>query len=239
MASVPPGVTAFSDADVRRYVDRWLRLEARYSGHAYDGSGTGLRVVVGAKESRIAVSAPHAVNHRRDAADKLADRGTGGLAELLAELVPLTALIVAARDSGDANWDNGHRLKTRLAGLQPRPLFVLDIHGMTGTDTADVEIGLGLSPTQASRALAQSLVSELATAGLNCSMDATYTARRVTTITSWAQLSLGIPAIQIELASAVRPPDGKSESLAKVVASLVRGLRRIDAALRRPACAGR
>ncbi|WP_125775121.1 hypothetical protein [Antribacter gilvus] len=201
---------------------RWLALEQVFSEERYDGgrppwpvevanrvveSTSGLLESLPGTRPHVVITAPHATNHVRAGAMKVADRGTGGLALLLAELTGATALI-ALHSTGDANFDVEHPLKVRLAEL--RPALVIDLHGMRRRPGSDVDLGAGdgLVPdafVSALRASSQVLVT----------VNEVFDAMRPTTVTAFSQ-DLGIRAVQAEIGAHLRPPMGESADLGRL-----------------------
>lgn len=205
---------------------RWLALEQIFSQDGYDGGEVsltapmgvsvseptpGLLEITGATRPRVVVTAPHATNHERAGAGKVADRGTGGLAVLLAEATGCTAL-VALGTSGDANYEEEHPLKTRLAEL--RPAIVIDLHGMRSRPESDVDLGTGTG------SVPSGVVAALDASDLRVTTNEIFDAMRPTTVTSFAQ-SLGISAVQVEIGAHLRPPTGATPELVRLVTELV------------------
>ncbi|GAB2499422.1 hypothetical protein GCM10027063_43750 [Promicromonospora xylanilytica] len=205
---------------------RWLDFERIFSQNEYDGGPSpllvpttdgvseptpGLLEIAGTSRPDVVVTAPHATNHERNGAGKVADRGTGGLAVLLSRVTGCTAL-VALDTPGDANYDQEHPLKDRLAEL--RPTVVIDLHGMRSRAESDVDLGTGsgtASPT---------VVTALDDSGLLVTVNQIFDAMRPTTVTSFAQ-SLGMSAVQVEIGAHLRPPTGKAPELGRLVTGLV------------------
>ncbi|MFJ3404001.1 hypothetical protein [Promicromonospora sp. NPDC090134] len=214
---------------------RWLDLERIFSHDQYEGGGPpspastatsvseptpGLLEVAGALRPHVVVTAPHATNHERDGATKVADRGTGGLAVLLAELTGCTAL-VALGTPGDANYDEEHPLKQRLAEL--RPTVVIDLHGMRSRPESDVDLGTG------SGLVPSPVVAALNDSDIRVTTNEVFDAMRPTTVTSFAQ-ALGIAAVQVEIGAHLRLPSGGPEELSRLVAALVTAIDRTKTA---------
>ncbi|WP_369371873.1 N-formylglutamate amidohydrolase [Promicromonospora sp. Populi] len=211
---------------------RWLGFEQIFSQDRYEGGNPpwppsiaesvseptpGLFEIIGSTYPDIVVTAAHATNHERDGATKVADRGTGGLAVLLAQVTGCTAL-VALSTPGDANYDEEHPLKERLAAL--RPTAVIDLHGMRSRAESDVDLGTGTGPAPAP------VVAALDSSDLRVTTNAVFDAMRPTTVTSFAQ-ERGIPAVQIEIGAHLRPPSGKPPALADLVSALVAALEQL------------
>ncbi|GGM22453.1 N-formylglutamate amidohydrolase [Promicromonospora citrea] len=205
---------------------RWQVFERVFSRNGYDGESPvplkrlprdvveatpGLLELPGTSRAHIVVTATHATNHVRDGSAKVADRGTGGLALLIAELTGCTAL-VAARTSGDANHDDDHPLKRRLAEL--RPAAVLDLHGMRSRPESDIDLGTGDGSVPAE------FVATLRRSELRVTTNALFAAMRPTTVTSFAQ-ARDVPAVQVEISARFRPPSGAPEDLSRLLNALI------------------
>jgi hypothetical protein len=205
---------------------RWLGFEQIFSQNAYEGGPSpwpvpiagsvseptpGLLEISGFSRPQILITAAHATNHERDGAAKVADRGTGGLAVLLAQVTGCTALI-ALDTPGDANYDRDHPLKKRLAEL--RPTVVIDLHGMRSRAESDVDLGTGTGTAP------PAVVSALNDSSLRVTVNQIFHAMRPTTVTSFAQ-SLSISAVQVEIGAHLRPPSGEASALARLVSALV------------------
>ncbi|MEV0894209.1 hypothetical protein [Promicromonospora sp. NPDC050262] len=210
---------------------RWLGFEQIFSQDRYEGGvppwpssisdsvsepTPGLLEIAGTTRPDVVVTAPHATNHERDGATKVADRGTGGLALLLAQLTGCTAL-VALSTAGDANFDEEHPLKARLAEL--RPTVVIDLHGMRSRPASEVDLGTGTGLAPAD------MVAALISSSLRVTTNEIFDAMRPTTVTSFAQ-ARGIASVQVEIGAHLRPPSGEPRSLARLVDALVGAIER-------------
>lgn len=174
----------------------------------------GIIEIAGTSRPGLVVTAPHATNHTRSGEVKWADRGTGGLALLLAELTGCGALIAVGgltAEPGDANFDAHHPLKDRLAQLAP--VAVVDLHGMRTRDGMDVDLGFGEG------ALPEGFLAALDRSDLQVTRNALFDAMRPTTVAAFAQ-ARGVPAVQIEIGAHLRPPDGEPQALARLVTDL-------------------
>lgn len=222
----PPGQTAVATP----FALRWAALEAPFAADGYAGDPDagdpdGL-VVVGAAAPTVVVTAPHACNHRRDDRTKLADRGTGGLALLLAEVTGCAAVVALGAAGGDANWDAHHQLKDRLAAL--RPAAVVDLHGMRTRPGYDLDLGLGPGVRPAGTDAA---VEALRATGLRVTTDGLFDAMRPTTVTAWAQAQ-GVPAVQVEVGAHLRPPVAGEQGQERLAGALLAALGAIAAGIR-------
>lgn len=124
---------------------------------------------------------------------------------------------------GDANWDADHPLKALLAPIVRPGVVLVDVHGATGLDGADIHIGTaqGVSPPE--------LVRQLETLDAQrwvVRRDVRFAARRPTTVTSWAQ-ARGAHAVQLELAAPRRLPVGSRTRLAETADALLVALRAV------------
>lgn len=188
----------------------WRAAEARFAANRYDGDPTysparnGLFVADGGAESKAIVTAGHAVNHVRDGQSKRADRGTGGLALLLAERTGAAAYVMASRDYGDSNHDPCHPLKTALGAAFGPNRAVIDLHGMGGHGGADVVIGTG-GDVRFGGSLAVRAERAFRANGLSVQIDDHFAATGPHRIVQYAHQH-DVPAIQIELSARLRPP---------------------------------
>lgn len=188
----------------------WQMAEQRFAAHDYDGTpgesiGDGVLLLPMRNAETVVFTAPHAVNHERDGNDKLADRGTGGLAVALHTRAGFGALIAAQRIGGDANFDPSHPLKDLLSAVRHQTRAVIDLHGMS-KDHAQADVVIGTAHNALLGApLGRIAKASIEAEGLTVSVNAPFDARRPTTITSFAH-KLGIPAIQLEISPFLRPP---------------------------------
>lgn len=188
----------------------WRAAEARFAANRYDGDPTyssarnGLFVGNRGAKTYVIFTAAHAVNHARDGRSKRADRGTGGLALLLAERTGAAAFVTAQRDCGDANHDPGHPLKAALGAAFGPNRAVIDLHGMDGHGGVDVVIGTGGSDRLAG-SLAARTARAFRTHGLSVSIDDHFAAAGPHRIVQYAHRH-DVPAVQIELSARLRPP---------------------------------
>ncbi|RPF22175.1 hypothetical protein [Myceligenerans xiligouense] len=210
---------------------RWRALEQTFAAEGYSGGrpeplpggsgepAPGIIEVAGTTRPGLIVTAPHATNHERSGRVKWADRGTGGLALLLAEITGCGALIAVgglAKTPGDANFDPRHPLKDRLAELAPD--VVVDLHGMRTRDGMDVDLGFGEG------AVPEKFVASLDDAGLRFTRNALFDAMRPTTVAASAQVR-GIPAVQVEIGAHLRPPEAEATDMSLLVDTLVRAIK--------------
>jgi len=136
-------------------------------------------------------SAPHAVTHIRDGAEKLAEHGTGPLARALARYISGTGITTAGVQTGDPNWDPRSPYLERayiLADGNP----TIDIHIMR---PRGVELCIGLGPfPQLADGLWQIFAEEAVAGGLRVSLNWPFAAN-TRTVTSQLQ-ARGNKAVQ-------------------------------------------
>jgi hypothetical protein len=188
----------------------WRAAEARFAANRYDGDPTyssarnGLFVANNSAKTYVIFTAAHAVNHVRDGRSKRADRGTGGLALLLAERTGAAAYVMASRDYGDANYDQSHPLKVALGAAFGPNRAVIDLHGMSGHGGVDVVIGTG-GDIRLGGSLAVRAERAFRVNGLSVQIDDHFAAAGPHRIVQYAHRH-DVPAIQIELSARLRPP---------------------------------
>jgi hypothetical protein len=135
-------------------------------------------LVVEGELLRPLLTAEHATNpvRKKTGLREGADTGTGGLAFALANNEAATAVIPLGDQTGNAGVDLDHPIKTRTGELlvEKVPSGYLSIHGMIPgkllheTDETEIQalIGLGRSPTDATREYAEKLVSTAKDVGI-------------------------------------------------------------------------
>lgn len=188
----------------------WRVAERHFAAKHYDGAAvcsanSCVLTLPGDTGKTVFFTAPHAVNHWRAGRIKLADRGTGGLAVALHHRAGTGALVTKGSGFGDAAFDDSHPLKDLLRAIRPRPLAVIDLHGMAEQDQhTDVVVGTSLD-ARFGTPLAEMAETALGSRGIVVGTDRRFNACRRTTVTDFAH-HLGIPAIQMEIAPNLRPP---------------------------------
>lgn len=206
----------------------WLAAESNFKANLYNGDGaSAVEIVEASTRPWLVLTAPHAVNHCRAGAQKLADRGTGGLVRVLSSVLGCFGVITARQSRTDASYDELDDFKNALAKL-PFPIgAIIDFHGMSNQRDLDVEMGFGLLPTVHSKTMAVKIGTSLERANLRVAYNEKYVSLNPKSITNWA-LSLDIPSIQVELAARARPPLGDTTTCATLMTTLERVLR-VDA----------
>jgi hypothetical protein len=163
------------------------------------------------------LTAVHSVRHWRLSKWKSPDRFTGPLAVEAARAAECRALVLAAPTYADSNFDENSGLKEWLSRLAERPgSFVIDVHGMKDRGS-DIIVGTaqGLTPAP----LADAVLAAAAAAGFTALVSETghLSASRSSTITSYSISTLGVPAVQLELAPSLRDPREHSVAFDRVV----------------------
>lgn len=213
-------------------VQRWDDLERAFAARQYDGDRALLASIEpGAREVRPGVfalparrlpgtvlTAVHGTNHTRDGRLKLADRGTGGLALVLAAATGCGALVTLGTH-GDANHDPNHPAKDALRDL-PGVRHVIDLHGAAHrSDSPD--IGLGTSTGRTPARFVDALRADLR---LAVTVDARHAAKGPHRLASFAQRH-GRRAVQVEVDALARPPAGSAERRGVLLAALTDAVR--------------
>lgn len=205
-------------------VHAWAELEATFAACGYRGADPGaVRARTGSRP--LLLTAPHAVTHTRRGAAKLADMGTGGLAEVLALQHDTHSLTMAGPDTADGNYDPHGAFKTALLQRLPAVHTVLDLHGMQDCHGPDVCIGRGPQRLIADDVIDLAL-EHLRGHGFTVSLDAPFNARHEHTVTATAQHA-GVPAIQLEIRRGLRtgaPGDERRARFLKAMSTLVERL---------------
>ena len=200
--------------------ERWLQLERRFAARHYDGAPDHAATRHRVGTIPVLLTAPHAVNHHRNGIPKLADRRTGGLAELLHELTGATSLAAASRVPDWGRWaDRDDDFTRLLRDDAERNRLIVDLHGMGDHHGIDVCIGTagqrGIAIDTAVDALARAF------AAFEIAVDVPFSGLSPHTVTQFAR-RLGVGAVvQIELSARLRDPEAHPETAIEVVSAAV------------------
>lgn len=198
----------------------------------------------------VLLSAAHSCAHRRSGIMKMEEEFTAAMVWWLAQELGCSAIYLCGASDEDPNFQPQARYKDtlRALALRRRVRFVIDSHGMINRHGMGVALG-----TMHDRACSGSRVqrpflhagfkatdeSELAQGKSACWRRVVLNHRRFTggirshTVTRFVREQLGIPAVQIELASICRviysaPSDGWPHAYAglpRAIAASLHGLR--------------
>ena len=171
----------------------------------------------------ILLSAPHATTHTRSGDEKMEEEFTAGVVRYLAKMCDCHAIFSTHLQDEDPNWDEDSAYKNAIADAVERHGIqaVIDIHGMTNRHNIGVALGtmhgrslvnLELSPVQPFLDVG---FEHVAISSLETLSSPDW--RRVVvdhpkftgglrshTVTRFVVEELGLPALQVELTSAVR-----------------------------------
>ncbi len=142
--------------------------------------------VIGGTEPTL-ITAEHATDHIRDDRAKEGDWGTGGFTKILATDHGTWAITPIGKQTGDANYDPEHPIKAE-AGLiiaQQGIKLAMTIHAIGGGKflteskkdlgvSADMAIGIGSKPTDASTEFAEWLHDKAREFGLKADINPWY-----------------------------------------------------------------
>jgi len=184
----------------------WREANRPFEENDFCGPGVGPTFIIERPQSRVFLSAVHAVKHYRAPGHlKDGDANTGGLVLGVTKFSGVgSAVVLRTTMDRDANSSDEHPIKDALGPLLGPGKILMDVHGMGNQHGIDVVIGVGrlgrpdspLVETVRGVFEAHDLrVGDGAALGLN--------AERPVTMTSWAQ-TLGAEAVQVELARSVR-----------------------------------
>ncbi|MFB9237700.1 hypothetical protein ACFFWC_19425 [Plantactinospora siamensis] len=196
-----------------------LRIEDEYRVHEYaqrSANPDEILIAQPTRTARITVLAQHAINHF-DAygREKLADRGTGALVELVAPRADILGIISTGRLRGPEHQRQRHSAMVARAIADGRPS--IDLHGMSCDGVSAVDIGTGREPSAASRLIADAAIECGDRLGLPVTRNRRFGARGPERLTN-VLLDHGVPAIQAELCSCLRQPHSGPAETALVVA---------------------
>lgn len=201
----------------------WRVAEALYEANMYDGMpASGVHLLQ--TQHPLLLSAPHATNHVRDGASKLADRWTGGLARRLSEELGSSHLIASEVYSDWQAWA-AREDPFALALKGAKAALLIDFHGMANSHGVDIAVGLGPLPDAISLKAVEDLIRLMP--GYEVSAQTRFNARSPLTVTSYTQQELKISAFQLEIRAGLRNPVDESERASIFYAHLLEALKSI------------
>jgi hypothetical protein len=206
----------------------WAAEEQVFAAERYSGAETGPEAMSYPRGSRLALSAPHAVNVLRNGALKFADLGTGGLCVALAMACNVSSVVRSQTTDEPADWTGrDDQFARKLLGLLEGAEVVLDLHGMSDHHGVDICLGRGPAPSPEQDQLIDLFLKHLA--GLRISVDEPFSGRPAHTIMSLLA-SRGQLGLQVEIAGRWRSPADQPESAASLITGLARIIRDLEAA---------
>lgn len=180
--------------------------DRRYAANRSNGKGErdDVHWIDRTDSSPLVIVAPHAVNHYRDGAPKLAERYTGAISEIVANRLGASVLTVTGSVSDwDENWDTRDDEFTRILHALPDDAIIIDLHGMAdGSTPENISIGTGKKDSGPSAEIAENIAAAF---GGNAEVNGTFTARSSYTVTRHMQ-NRGHDALQVEIAASMRDP---------------------------------
>ena len=204
------------DVPVPEPVAKWRELERDFRSLTWIGRESELR-----SEDHgtlpVLLTAPHGGYQLRRHWPKTADRGTGGLALILARLTGCAAVASIGLQHDDPNFDAAiGPFKAEAMRRLPGRSIALDIHGMRLSRHEDICIGTGLYPDAATIALAQRTAARARAAGFVATVNVPFAADKAGTMTSFMQRQ-GRRALQIEINSRYLDPLAAPDRASQVV----------------------
>lgn len=215
-----------------KYLDQLVLQEGHFSAEGYRGSNAhGSSIIVRNRYSPLLLTAPHATKHGRFDGIKDEDAFTGSLALLLGRELE-SSVIAAAHCDPDTQHPTqlSRDFLAALDELAPEHHLLVDVHGMSDHHGVGVCIGTGaVDPADDTLApVVESLLRGLES--FTPSVNVPFSAQAPYTLTTHAQ-TLGIPAIQVEIAARYRTPGkGDEKEHARFIEHLITALQPFSAA---------
>jgi len=201
-------------------LEQWDVLEGKYRQGGYRGVAAPGKLHVVAGLLPVLLTAPKAVRYLRGEAEVKANRWTGSLAEVLAQVTGFGAL-TAAGPPRRPHLDVPEPAMTDwLAEHAAAIALIVDITGLRDRNI-DVCLGMGPLPSAGTVEIAGRIQRAFAARGLRVGMNDPFAALAPVTITAHAQQQLGLAAIQLGLAAWMRDPVG-SPTMAKMSLDVLR-----------------
>ena len=177
--SIKVGLVQLPETKAIEITERIEEAERQFSpGATEEGYESGSatepdELLVRQGEAPVLLTAEHATQHIRSAAPKEADWGTGGLMTVLATDHGTFAIAPLGMQTGDANHEGDHPIKTEsgIIIVQKGMRLALSIHGigpskyitpeqMEAGRNSDIAVGIGDNPTEESMEFAHWLQEE-------------------------------------------------------------------------------
>lgn len=166
-------------------------------------------------ERPVLVSAPHGAAHYRNGRLKEEDEYTAALVQYLCDQTSCHGLYLRRQSSNDSNYDRGTQYKLFLSRIisEERIRFVMDLHG--ASDRHNFGVALGTMNGRSCPDQIAAIVNVFRRHGFtfesegfyHLEIDGLFTAsggNHQETITRFVKDTLGVDAIQVELASRIR-----------------------------------
>lgn len=199
--------------------------ETAFSANGYRGAVSSRTFQALSGRRPILVSAPHGVVHPRCGKWKQAEPYTGSLAVLLHRLTDCHTIFASRTGREDPNYDANCQYKKALARIirEHRIKFVLDLHGAMDNYGFDVDIGTMRRVSLLDRPdIVEAVIRQFRRRDITgVLVDGYFAALSGETITRFVSLSVGVPALQIEIARRWRDPVSRPERFERMVLSLV------------------
>lgn len=180
----------------------------------------------------VLVTAPHATAHVRMGKLKRQEFYTGALSVILHSLTGCHALYTNRLSEIDPNYYNESPFKRRLSALvrNHNIRLIIDIHGTGSERKSEIYPGVGrggeflLGNNHFLSELEEAAASnDVSLGGLDV-----FPAVRQMTVTKFAALGLGIPAVQLEINRNLRQPEEMPSNLTRLVGFLTEFIGRVS-----------
>ncbi|MBQ7934605.1 MAG: N-formylglutamate amidohydrolase [Lachnospiraceae bacterium] len=153
--------------------------------------------------SKVMVSAPHAVEHTREGKIRYPEPETAQLAKQLHERLDCPIIYKTANAEDDANYDEKCSYKEALAAYvrEHDIRFLIDLHQMAGFRKEQICIGTGYGRNLTEDFDLEACRTPFKERGLEVSIDSPFAASYPYTVAAYIHRECGIPCLQIEINS--------------------------------------
>lgn len=153
--------------------------------------------------SKVMVSAPHAVEHTREGKVRYPEPQTADLAKELHERLDCPIIYKTANAGDDANYDTECIYKETLAAYVKEHdiRFLIDLHQMAGFRKEQICVGTGYGQNISDVSETECCVQAFREQGLEVSVDSPFAASYPYTVAAYIHRECGIPCVQIEINS--------------------------------------
>lgn len=213
-----------SDWENDRFLDKVLAYEEQYAASRYRGNKEAERPYAYKKssgESRILITAPHAVYHIRENEPKAAEIYTGALAHLLQEYTGVH-ILTAIKETDDPAYQKKSAFKNKMGEIIEAENIdlVIDLHGASKSHEFTIDIGTD-EGAHIDAQEPEFLQAYAAMHGMDeVVKNHTFSASSPETIAAFSRHELNTPAMQLEIHGDYRNPRNDIEAFYQLVNAL-------------------
>lgn len=199
--------------------------EYKVSENSHWGSIDGVPVMIDGS-SKIMISAPHCVKHKRDDNIKSADIYTYAIDIYLNKVLDCPFIYQSGYDGTDANYSSveisDYKKKLSNYILENDIKLLIDLHGMSDKHNLLIDIGTYNGQTLCNKDLEFNVIKHNLDMQFKDSVgvNAIFCCSNKNTISRYVSKTCEIPCIQLEMSLSIRIPDNSENLLMALVNSI-------------------